>query len=537
MGEDDRDTKKMSSSNFTLKILLGMALGIVAGILLMNFAPVGFQRGDKVSIASMSDTAVEYTIAAADKGQQSPGVVDESGNPIGQALIQKEEKAGHIFIGGQYVSIVGLQPVEAKEAIAQATGEPVAFVTLVSRSNVKVLPTATQPFFVIGEYFIRLLKMLIIPLIVATVLIGIASLGDVKKMGKIGTQTMLFYGATMLTATGVGILLVNLIRPGDGLEWVAPKGTDIAENAPTVVELLLRIVPTNPIEALATMDVLGILFFTILLAFAMLSLGKRRVAPIFNFFEALNDLVYVLIGWVMALAPIGVGALVAYFIGIQSPELLSKLLESLGKFALCVVLGLTIHFCILNLAVMLLGKVSPIKFVKGMMPAMATAFGTDSSSATLPVTMTCVRNMGISKRIAGFVIPVGATANMNGTALYEATAVLFFSQAYIGFDLSVGQQVIVAFTAMLAAIGAAGIPSAGLVTMSLVLTAVGLPLAGIGLLFAIDRPLDMLRTVVNVCDDAATAVVVQNWNKDIRIEDDDEATEYEDVNPEASRGF
>lgn len=526
----------MSANGLTGKVLLGMVLGIVAGILLMNFAPIGLQVGDTIKVAYRDGEEAEMKIAAADRAEKRAPVQLESATS-GSAVLETEARAGHVQIGSKFVKLAGLQPAAAAEAIGQATGRPVETVRLGARTGVKVLPAATQPFYLIGELFIRLLKMLIIPLIVATVLIGIASLGDVRKMGKIGTQTMLFYGATMLAATGVGILLVNLVRPGDGLNWVAPKGVPLADSPPTVAELVLRIVPTNPIEALASMDVLGILFFTIMLAFAMLSLGKHRVAPIFNFFEALNDLVYVLIGWVMALAPIGVGALIAYFVGIQSPDLLSQLLESLGKFALCVVVGLTIHFTLLNLAVMVFGKMSPLKFIRGMLPAMATAFGTDSSSATLPVTMTCVRNLGISKRIAGFVVPVGATANMNGTALYEATAVLFFSQAYTGFDLSIGQQVIVAFTAMLAAVGAAGIPSAGLVTMSLVLTAVGLPLAGIGLLFAIDRPLDMMRTVVNVCDDAATSVVIQNWNPDIRAEDDDVATEYEDVDPEASKGF
>ena len=253
----------------------------------------------------------------------------------------------------------------------------------------------------------------------------------------------------------------------------------------------------------------------------------------FNFFEGLNDLVYVLIGWVMALAPFGVGALVAYFLGIQSPDLVGTLVQSLGKFALCVVLGLTLHFLVLMTLVRVLGKRSPLEFIRDMAPAMMTAFGTDSSSATLPVTMTCVKDMGVSKRIYGFVVPVGATANMNGTALYEATAVLFFAQAY-AVNLSVPQQFIVAITAMLAAVGAAGIPSAGLVTMSLVLTAVGLPLAGIGLLFAIDRPLDMMRTVVNVVDDAAASVVIQAWNPEVRAEEDDIATEYEEIGGEDS---
>ncbi len=513
-----------------------MALGAVAGLLLMRYSPTGLQPGDKLAVAYADGETVEYGVAQRDQSKSLIDVLLETGEK-GHATLKEEEKAGAIRVApGTFVTVAGLQRSEAARAIGEATGRQVDKVSIAKRSSVSVLPAATQPFYLVGEIFIRLLKMLIVPLIVATVLIGIASLGNVRRMGKIGFQTMALYGATMLAATAVGLILVNLIRPGDGLNWTSPSDVALEGESPTVSELILRIVPSNPVEALATLDVLGILFFTILFAFAMLALGKKRVAPVFNFFEGLNDIVYVLIGWVMALAPVGVGALIAYFVGIQTPELLEALVGSLGKFALCVVLGLAIHFTVLNLAVRFLGKYSPFRFIKGMAPAMATALGTDSSSATLPVTLTCVRDMGVSKRIAGFVVPVGATANMNGTALYEASAALFFSQAYVGFDLSIGQQVIVAFTAMLAAVGAAGIPSAGLVTMALVLTAVGLPLAGIGLLFAIDRPLDMLRTVVNVCDDAAASLIIQHWNRDIDPEEDDLVTEYEEVQPAASRG-
>lgn len=511
-----------------------MLVGVGVGLVLMNVTPVGLQPGDTVSVDLASEQTLKLKVGEADKSEKLLEV-STAGGDTGTAILEKPQRRGFVTLpDGQEVDVAGVSNTEAGRRISAALGETFAKVHLVERKQVKILPPAFQPFYLVGELFIRLLKMLIVPLIIATVLIGIASLGSFKTMGRIGRQTLLLYAATMIVAAAIGITVVNIVRPGANLHWTPPSGEALAEQ-PAISDLLLRIVPTNPVEAMANFDVLGILFFTIMVALAMLALGKRHIAPVFNFFEGLNDLVYVLIGWVMALAPIGVGALVAYFLGIQSPELLGALVESLGKFALCVVLGLLIHFTVLMSFVKFLGKRSPLEFMRGMAPAMATAFGTDSSSATLPVTMTCVKEMGVSKRIYGFVVPVGATANMNGTALYEATAVLFFAQAYSA-GLTLPQQVIVALTSMLAAVGAAGIPSAGLVTMSLVLTAVGLPLAGIGLLFAIDRPLDMMRTVVNVVDDATASVVIQAWNPEVRAEDDDAATEYQELEPGASHG-
>lgn len=307
----------------------------------------------------------------------------------------------------------------------------------------------------------------------------------------------------------------------------------IADQTPS--DLILRVIPTNPVAAIVEMDIIGILFFTILLAFAILSLGKKRAAPVFNFFESLNDLVFVLVGWVMALAPFGVGLLIAHTIGTQDLPFLSHLLEGLLKFAATVTLALATHFIVLLLIVWIFGKLNPIAFLRAMSPAMAVAFGTNSSTATMPVTMTCVSNLGVSKRIRNFVIPVGATLNMDGTALFEAVTVIFFAQAF-GFDLSFAQQFLVAILAVAAAMGAAGIPSAGLVTMVMVLSAVGLPATKIATIFAIDRPLDMMRTIVNITGDAMTARVVQTRFPDIRQEDDDLASEYEEIDPEDSHG-
>lgn len=526
----------MKTKGLTTKILLGMFVGAICGVLLMHYAPAGFQPADKIEIVFQDGEKVETNIASEDKKEKLLDVFLDSGE-TGKAVAERSQKTGNIKIDNKEIALVGLQSYQAKEKIEQATNRQVVSVKLKDRYGLpKVIPPATQPFYVIGEMFMRLLRMLIIPLIISTILVGIAGLGSFSKIGKLGKHTFVFYFATMLLASTTGLILVNIIQPGSSLNWTVPaEAVGIAAEPPSVMNLLLRIIPENPIQAIATFDILGVLFFTIVIALAILQIGKHRVAPVFNFFEALNDLVYVLIGWLMRIAPIGIGGLIAYFLGVQDPSFLGSLLQSLGKFALCVFLGLLTHFVVLMLLLMWLGKYNPFVFLKRVSPMIATALGTDSSSATMPVTLTCVRDLGVSKRIAGFVVPVGATMNMDGTALYEAVSVLFFAQAF-GVELTMTQQVIVAFTAMLAAVGAAGIPHAGLVTMAIVLTAVGLPITGIGLLLAIDRPLDMCRTVVNVTGDAVTSRVVQTWNPEISPEEDDIATEYAEVVPSAAHG-
>jgi Na+/H+-dicarboxylate symporter len=340
----------------------------------------------------------------------------------------------------------------------------------------------------------------------------------------------------MLIAATIGAVYVNVIQPGQPLrsQW-SSEVSDLAISDQSPTDLILRVIPTNPMAAIVELDIIGILFFTILLAFAILSLGKKRSAPVFNFFESLNDLIFVLVGWVMALAPFGVGMLIAHTIGTQDLPFLSHLLLGLLKFATTVTLALATHFVVLLLIVWIFGKYNPFSFLRAMSPAMAVAFGTNSSTATMPVPMSCVSNLGVSKRVRNFVIPVGATLNMDGTALFEAVTVIFFAQAF-GFDLSFGQQFLVGILAVVAAMGAAGIPSAGLVTMVMVLSAVGLPATKIATIFAIDRPLDMMRTIVNITGDAMTARVVQTRFPDIRPEDDDLASEYEEIDPAASHG-
>lgn len=511
----------MKKLNISLKVLIGMAVGIVVGLVLMRTSPVPIQPADTFK-ATLADGRV-IEVVAADKIDAKPPL-SVKGEPEGVSVVDAD------------VRLVGNPMADAPDLIGKALGESVQTVTLDARKDVKVRPLLLELIYMVGQAFVLLLRMVVLPLIIATIIVGIASLGDFKRLGRLGGQTIGFYFASMLIAALVGLLFVNVLKPGVGLVGRMPEADQATiADAPTISEMILRIIPANPFKALADFDVLGILFFSILIAIAILHIGKHKAAPVFNFFEGLSDLMFILVKWIMNLAPFGVAGLIAYFIGIQEPSLLGELLKSVGLFAATVASALATHFIILLLIVTFIARSNPFTFLRQLTPAILTALGTNSSNATMPMTLASVDRMGVSKRISGFVVPVGATMNMDGTALFEAVAVMFFAQAY-GVDLGLGGQAIIAFTAILAAVGAAGIPSAGLITMAIVLSAVGLPLAGIPFLLGIDRPLDMMRTVVNITGDAVTSKVVQKWNPDIRKEDDDLATEYEIVEPAAAHG-
>jgi Na+/H+-dicarboxylate symporter len=360
---------------------------------------------------------------------------------------------------------------------------------------------------IVGDLFIRLLKAIIIPLIMASMVAGIVSLGDVRKLGRIGLRTFIYYMATTTLAVGVGLILVNLMKPGVGVEIGTKTASDLSGGeVPSVLSIISDIIPANLFDAMAKDKVLSIIFFSLLLGVAISSIGEKG-RPLVSLFEAFNSVMMKITNWIMRLAPFGVFALMAYTIGTMGLSVIKPLVVYMAT----VVIGLTIHACI-TLPVLLsaVGKYSPLKFIGDVFSAVATAFSTASSAATLPITMDCVQeNTGISNKVASFVLPLGATVNMDGTALYEAVAAMFIAQAY-GIDLSIGQQLVIMLTATLASIGAAAIPGAGLVTMVIVLKAVNLPLEGIGMILAVDRILDMLRTAVNVWGDACGAAVIAN---------------------------
>ena len=364
----------------------------------------------------------------------------------------------------------------------------------------------------VGNLFIKLLKMIIIPLILASLVSGVASLGDTRSLGRLGGKTFLYYMCTTVIAVTIGLVLVNIVRPGKRFDPEnAPKTTVATESEPpSIISVLEDIVPENIVDAMAKSSVLSVIFFSILLGTAIISVGEKA-QPLAALFESLNVVVMKIVGWIMALAPFGVFALMGRMVG----TLGLSVMKPLAFHMLTVLLGLAIHgVIILPLLLRVFARYSPVRFFRDMFSAVLTAFSTASSSATLPITMECVEvNTGVSNRVASFVLPLGATVNMDGTALYEAVAAMFIAQAY-GIDLSVGQQVVIMLTATLASIGAAAIPSAALVTMVIVLRSVNLPMEGIGMIWAVDRILDMFRTTVNAFSDSVGAVVISRLEGD-----------------------
>lgn len=360
----------------------------------------------------------------------------------------------------------------------------------------------------LGDLFLNALKMIIIPLIVASVISGIGALGDVRKLGRLGGSTLLYYGFTTAVAVFIGLVVVNIIQPGAGIELGdATVPERILEKQGTgASDIIMSLISPNLFASATEMQLLPIIVFAILFAMALTTIGERS-KPVFAVFDGINEAMMKLVIWIMYFAPIGIFALIAARIGLAGggEELFSEI-QAVGWHVVTVLTGLFIHFCFLFLLLQLIaGK--GLAYLLGMSRALFTGFGTASSTATLPLTMENARENKVSDKAIKFVLPLGSTVNMDGTALYEAAAVLFIAQAY-GIDLSMTQQVIVFITATLAAIGAAGIPEAGLVTMVIVLSAVGLPLDGIALLLAVDWFLDRFRTVVNIWGDSVGAKVI-----------------------------
>lgn len=369
----------------------------------------------------------------------------------------------------------------------------------------------------VGDAFIRLITMIVVPLVFASILVGVSSLGDLAKLGRIGVKTIAYYLVTTSISITIGLVLANLIRPGSRLDptvkdrlltdfsGAAEVSIDRATSRPSVVDALLDIIPTNPIAALASMDMLQIIFFAIVFGIALTYLKPAKSEPVIRLMESVNDAMIQLVHLVMKLAPYGVFALIAAIIGTYGIAILGTLVV----YAVVVVLGLIIHATIVYpTAVRIFAGMNPMHFFKGIAPAQLVAFSTSSSNATLPVTMESVEeNLGVGEEVSAFVLPLGATINMDGTALYQGVATIFIAQVY-GLDLSLSDQILVVLTATLASIGAAGVPGVGMITLALVLQTVGIPLEGIALILGVDRILDMCRTTVNITGDSSCAVVV-----------------------------
>jgi len=369
----------------------------------------------------------------------------------------------------------------------------------------------------IGSAFIKLIRLVVVPLVFASLLVGTASLNDIRKLGRIGAKTVAYYLCTTIIAISIGLLLANTLKPGAGLseetrtgliqshskQAEALIGTD--SKKPTITDILLNIIPTNPVKAFLEGKMLQIIFLALMTGICLSLVPSERSQLVINFFEGINEVMIKLVHIIMKLAPYGVFALISAVVARFGLGILFVLL----KYSLVVVVGLILHVAIVySSAIKIFSKQKIGTFFRGIRPAQLIAFSSASSSATLPVTMECTeRNLGVSGEICSFALPLGATINMDGTALYQGVSAIFIAQVY-GMGLTVPQQLTIVLTAVLASIGTAGTPMAGVITLVIVLESIGVPLEGIALILGVERILDMCRSVVNVTGDASCAVVV-----------------------------
>jgi len=365
-----------------------------------------------------------------------------------------------------------------------------------------ILPVA-EP---LADIFLRLLRMAIMPLIITSIISGVVSVGSEGGLGRLGLKTFGYYILSSLMAILTGLFLVNILKPGMGAEIGLEKSPEtIAAAEQSLGELLIRLIPENPFAAMAQGDVLPVIFFSILFGYFITKLSYKPRVQLSSFFQAAFETMMKLTLFVVWSAPLGVFGIIARIVARTGFDAF----KSLGFYFVTVLIGLAIHaFINLPLLLRIIGRVNPFKHYKGMPSALITGFSTCSTMVTLPLTMKAVTgNSKVSEKISNFVLPIGATVNMDGTALYECVATIFIAQVY-GFHLSVSAQLIIVLTALLASIGAASVPMSGMVMMSVILTAVGLPLEGVAIILAVDRILDMFRTTLNILSDSCGAVIV-----------------------------
>jgi Na+/H+-dicarboxylate symporter len=375
----------------------------------------------------------------------------------------------------------------------------------------------------VGTAFIRLIKMVVIPLIFASLLVGVASLGDLRKLGRVGTKTFAFYIAYYVSAVALGLFLANSLQPGSNLpknvqaELKASYGQTAdmqkirAKERPSIGEILIDIIPDNPADSFVRANMLQIIFIAMFMGVVISLLNKAKMKPVISFFQAINDIMIKIVEIVIKIAPFAVFALIAAVVGTFGVDILM----SLVRYCAVVIGGLLILALTYPAVVWLFTKYPYLKFWKGIIKAQLIAFSTCSSSATLPVTMECAENnIGVSKQISSFVLPLGATINMNGTALYQGVTAIFIAQVY-GMHLGFGDQLAIVLTATLASIGAAGAPAMGVLMLVIVLRQVGIPLEGIALIMGVERILDMSRTVINITGDVAAATVIAHSENEL----------------------
>lgn len=393
----------------------------------------------------------------------------------------------------------------------------------------------------VGSLFLNALKMIIVPLIVSSIIVGIAGIGGGQGLARLGGKTILYYMVTSLVAILIGLLFVNLLTPGiiDGqpasqVLGLSEQQAGIAREAvgehgvSDIAGVFLSMIPPNIVAAAANGQMLGLIFFSLLFGFFLARIEEDYAEAQYNFWNGMFSIMMSITDLIMKFAPLGVFALVAKVVAGIEPGQLTELVQSLGIFSAAVLLALFTHtFVVLPLLLKLVGRVSPRNHYRAMAPAMLTAFSTASSAATLPLTMECVeKNAGVSNRTSSVVLPLGATINMDGTALYECVAAIFIAQAY-GLELSFVTQFTIVLVALLTSIGVAGIPAASLVAIAIILGTIGLPLEALGLILAVDRILDMFRTSVNVFSDSCGAVIIARSEGEENILLDDPSLKME----------
>lgn len=486
------------------KILLGLVLGVIFGVLfgVDKHKLEIFHSVEKSEIIKNWET-IEFISTSENKVLKTYGKDDQLKIINYFQNLDKDAKR-------KIVLCVYLKNTEKLETYKKC------FEKINRIEKVKTIPLYIKP---VGTIFIRLLMFIAIPLVLSSLIVGASSLGDLKKVGRIGLRMLLFYVITIAIAITIGLFLTNTIQPGKFLSADA-KEKLIVEFVPNVqskiqeaVELnvittIVNIVPVNPISALANSEMLQIVFFAIIVGMTLTAIPKVKSEPVVKFFDGFSELMIKMVDYIMKIAPYGVFALIAATIS----EFGFDILQTLFWYAGTLILGLLIQqFIVFGSFVKIFARLNPMKFFQGIREVMLIGFSSSSSAATLPVNIeSCEVNLGVPKNISSFVLPLGATINMNGTSMYQAVAAVFIAQVY-GIELHISEQLIILLTALLASIGTAPVPGVGIVMLLIVLKSVNIPEEGIALILGIDRFLDMCRTVVNVSGDAAVATIVAKF--------------------------
>lgn len=493
---------------FHWKVLVWMLAGVVLGLVLQSFLDAGAYAGTRWRTAPGGIELVSVTKKGpAEKSKLEPGL------RVTGVIVERDRPDER--------TVPMSAPEDFDELVATRTNGDMLWL-VVPEGDPRPLPLVMDPgsdrarvlgpFQFVADIFMALLKMLIVPVVLTSIVVGVAGLGSPQELGRLGGKTFLYYMATSLLAIVAGQTLVNVIRPGEGATLgLSPIGRAVIEDDASFVGVLKRMVPENAFSSLSDNSaMLQIIFFALLLGYFITQTSEPHRTRVTQGAESLLEVIMKLAEGILKLIPYGVFALIVGIVGSTGVGVFKPLLLYMAT----VTLALAVHACVtLPLLLRLKAGISPLRWFKAMSPALITAFSTSSSSLTLPVTLETVEKRGkVSNKVSSFTLPLGATINMDGTALYECIGVIFLAQYYAGIDpnytLTLGQQGLVVLMALLASVGAAGIPSAGLVMMLTILSALKLPLEGATLLLAVDRPLDMLRTTVNVWSDSCAAAVV-----------------------------